>query len=59
MKESAEGITWSVGHENTNLISTSGDSFSEKQTTDTDTKDFKYEISSRITDIFGKIDTSY
>ena len=59
MKESAKGVTWSVGHENTNLISTSGDSFSEKQTTDTDTKDFKYEISSRITDIFGKIDTSY
>lgn len=59
MKESATGLTWEVGPEKTQLLSTSGDSFSQTQTTAVTTKDFTYEISPRVTDIFGRIDTSY
>lgn len=59
MKESADGLTWSVAPEKTKLLTTSGDSFAQTQTSSVTTKDFTYEISSRVTDIFGRIDTSY
>lgn len=59
MKESAEGLTWSVGPKNTELNSTHRDSFLDDQTVKITTKDFTYQISSRITSALGRVDTSY
>lgn len=59
MNESADGLVWNVGPENTKLNKTAGDSFSESQTPNVTTKDFKYEISDRVRRIFDRIDTSF
>lgn len=59
MNESATGLTWDITPDSTNLVKTKKDSFLDKQTPNTTTKSFKYEISPRVRRIFESIDTSY